>query len=81
MTVKLPGLPTRFPMLPVKVGPASRTILLDSHTPAQAMPAEPTRRRIWEISDDLHCSIIGTWLTTAELRQILIKIPLAGAHK
>src|SRR6516225_2457470 len=81
MTVKLPGPPIRLPMLTVKVGPASRTILLDSHTPAQAMPAEPTRRRIWEISDDLHCSIIGTCLTTAELRQILVKIPLAGAHK
>jgi len=81
MTVKLPGPPIRLPMLTVKVGPASRTILLDSHTPAQAMPAEPKRRRIWEISGTFHCSIIGTCLTTAELRQILVKIALAGAHK
>jgi hypothetical protein len=81
MTLKLPGQPTGLPMLPVKVGPASRTILFDRHTPAQATPAEPTRRRIWEISDDIHCSIIGTCLTTTELRQILVKIPLAGAHK
>src|SRR5262249_1501036 len=58
-----------------------RTILSDRHTPAQATPAEPKRRRIWEISGTFHCSIIGTCLTTAELRQILVKIALAGAHK
>src|SRR5262249_15552718 len=81
MTVKLPGLPTRLPMVPVKVGPDSRIILSDRHTPAQATPAEPKRRRIWEISGTFHCSIIGTCLTTAELRQILVKIALAGAHK
>src|SRR5262249_31132605 len=81
MTVKLPGLPTRLPMLPVKVGPASRTILLDRHTPAQATSAAPKRRRIWELSSNFHCSIIGTCLTTAELRQILIKMQQPGAHK
>ena len=42
---------------------------------------EKRRRRIWEISGYLHCSIVGTCLTTAELRQILIKVELPGAHK
>ncbi len=42
---------------------------------------EKTRRRIWEISSYLHCSIVGTCLTTAELRQILIKMELPGADK
>jgi len=39
------------------------------------------RRRIWEISGHLHCSIIGTCLTTTELRQIFIKMQLPGVHK
>ena len=68
-------------MLPVKVGPTPRAVLFDGHTLAQATPAEPTRRRIWEISGNLHCSIIGTCLTTAELRHILVKIALAEVHK
>src|SRR6516225_942475 len=80
MTVKLPGLPTRLPMLPVKVGSAARTILFDRNIPSQATP-EPNRRRIWEISGNFHCSIIGTCLTTAELRHILVKMQLAEAHK
>ncbi|MGH6939593.1 DUF2325 domain-containing protein [Hypericibacter sp.] len=33
----------------------------------------PRRRRLWELSGYLHCSIIGTCLSTAELRQTLIK--------
>lgn len=43
--------------------------------------AEPRRRRIWEISNSFHCSIIGTCLTTSELRQILVKMQVPGAHK
>ena len=39
------------------------------------------RRRIWEISGHLHCSIIGTCLTTTELRQIFIRMQLPGVHK
>jgi len=42
--------------------------------------AQPKRRRIWEVSNSFHCSIIGTCLTTAELRQILLKID-PGAHR
>ncbi len=32
------------------------------------------RRRLWELSPTLHCSIIGTCLTTGELREILSRI-------
>jgi hypothetical protein len=32
------------------------------------------RTKIWEFGTNLHCSIIGTCLATAELRQVLIKI-------
>ncbi len=42
---------------------------------------EVRRRRIWELSDSLHCSIVGTCLTTAELRQILVKIELPTADR
>src|SRR5215510_4146217 len=42
---------------------------------------EKRRRRLWEISGHLHCSIIGTCLTTTELRQIFIKMEMPGVHK
>ena len=36
--------------------------------------APPRRSKIWEFSTHLHCSIIGTCLSTEELRQILRKL-------
>jgi hypothetical protein len=36
--------------------------------------AAPGRRKIWDFATNLHCSIIGTCLSTAELRHILIKL-------
>jgi hypothetical protein len=50
--------------------------------PAEAAPDErddPSTRRtkIWEFSQNLHCSIIGTCLSTAELRQTLTRLALA----
>ena len=44
----------------------------------QKMPEPVVRRtKIWELAGNLHCSIIGTCLTTAELRQLLTKVKLA----
>src|SRR6516162_9288188 len=42
----------------------------------EEMLARPPRQRVklWEFGTHLHCSIIGTCLTTAELRQILVKL-------
>jgi hypothetical protein len=38
---------------------------------------EPSRRtKIWEFNSNLHCSIIGTCLSTGELRQVLKKLGL-----
>jgi hypothetical protein len=73
---KLPGLGV---VLPKASGTASLY-------PAPRLPAAPDepeqrRRRIWEISSNLHCSIIGTCLTTGELRQILVKMRLRGAER
>jgi hypothetical protein len=46
------------------------------------VPALPERRRtrIWELSNSLHCSIVGTCLSNAELRHILMKLGVAGAE-
>jgi hypothetical protein len=35
-------------------------------------------RKIWEFSTNLHCSIIGTCLSTAELRQVLRKFSMGA---
>ena len=51
--------------------------------------AQGSRTRLWELAGMLHCSVvIGTCLTTAELRQVLVKLGLAttevddhSAHK
>ncbi|MGH7061558.1 MAG: hypothetical protein ACREFH_14315, partial [Stellaceae bacterium] len=42
-------------------------------------PASHGRRRIWDFDTNLHCSIIGTCLSNAELRQVLIKLGLKEA--
>jgi hypothetical protein len=42
-------------------------------------PASRSRRKIWEFDASLHCSIIGTCLSTAELRQVLVKLGLKEA--
>jgi hypothetical protein len=45
----------------------------------EGMEAPSARRtRLWEFDHSLHCSIIGTCLTTAELRSILAKLKVAG---
>ena len=38
--------------------------------------ARPRRTKIWEFNTNLHCSIVGTCLSTSELRQTLRKIGL-----
>lgn len=43
--------------------------------------AEKRRAKIWELGESLHCSIIGTCLSTAELRQILARTGVAGIDK
>jgi hypothetical protein len=37
------------------------------------------RRKLWDFDGNLHCSIIGTCLTNAELRQIIVKLGLKEA--
>lgn len=38
------------------------------------------RAHIWELSSSFHCSIIGTCLSTAEMRAVLSKLGVTSAH-
>jgi hypothetical protein len=60
-----PTLIFRDPALPPAIGPDS----LDD-----AFERAARRTRIWEFGVNLHCSIIGTCLTTAELRHVVEKL-------
>jgi len=54
---------------PLVVAPA-RLIERDLESQASGVAR---RTRIWDLSSHLHCSIVGTCLSTGELRQILVK--------
>jgi len=43
---------------------------------------EPSCRRtkIWEMHSTLHCSIVGTCLSTGELRRLLVRLKVAGVQ-
>jgi hypothetical protein len=43
-------------------------------------PCAVKRSKIWELSDCLHCSIIGACLSNAELRQVLVRVNATGAE-
>ncbi len=51
----------------------------DGDTPEAT--SQMRRTRIWEFGTNLHCSIIGTCLSTADLRHILIKLGVAQADQ
>jgi len=63
------GPATAFPLL-------SDASSLIGRARAEAVPAATGRTKIWELSKHLHCSIIGTCLSTGALRQILGKAGL-----
>jgi hypothetical protein len=44
-------------------------------------PAVPKRAKIWDLGDTLHCSIVGTCLSTAELRHVLVRLKVKGAER
>jgi hypothetical protein len=60
--------------------PASRTVEIGPIPPTLVKREAAARRaKIWDFSTNLHCSIIGTCLSTGELRQVLRKFGLATA--
>ena len=50
----------------------------DTRQPSRQAPSRPRRTRIWELGGSLHCSIIGTCLSTAELRHVLVQLKVGG---
>ncbi len=49
----------------------------DANAASGPAPGPARRTKIWEFNTNLHCSIIGTCLSTGELRQIMKKLGLA----
>jgi hypothetical protein len=50
---------------------------------AAARPLPPSSRRrtqIWDLHHSLHCSIIGTCLSSGELRRLLVRLKVEGAE-
>jgi Uncharacterized protein conserved in bacteria (DUF2325) len=79
------------PMLPTNLLAATTSlplIKLDQRSDIVLRPPVPSdtpspaarRSKIWELSDTLHCSIIGTCLSNAELRHVLVRLNAKGAE-
>ena len=66
----MPAQPQSSPLLP------GRQLPLD----IEAIEPSKQRTRIWDLHHSLYCSIIGTCLTTAELRAILLRLGVQGAQ-
>jgi hypothetical protein len=49
-------------------------------TAAKLAPASKQRTQIWELHQSLHCSIIGTCLSSGELRRLLVRLEVEGAE-
>src|SRR5271168_4665726 len=62
-------------MIPMKVR-APGDAPIGEFTP----PAAKRRTAIWDMHHSVHCSIIGTCLSSAELRRLMIKLGISGAE-
>ena len=73
----------RMPGQPAPALPGLAAFMASAPPPAKAAlppaPAVPRRRRIWDLDGTFHCSIIGTCLSSDELRRLLRKLDLAPA--
>lgn len=61
------------------LAPRRRDLSLLAEQPLAPRPLVRQRTKIWEFGTNLHCSIVGTCLSTAELRQVLLKIGVKEA--
>ena len=64
---------------------AGHTAMASALTPsrdaaAKLAPASKRRTQIWELHQSLHCSIIGTCLSSGELRRLLVRLKVEGAE-
>jgi hypothetical protein len=60
-----------------RLSPLPPRMIAPSLDEALARPAR--RTRIWELSHHVHCSIVGTCLSTGDLRQLLAKAGIADS--
>jgi hypothetical protein len=67
------------PALIIKDGAGFHSLDRDSGEPDRVRARASSRTRIWEFGTNLHCSIIGTCLSTAALRDVLEKLKVNGA--
>ena len=89
----LPSLPPHTspsvfgPLLPRRSRAPAPDVLADLRTDEEiaaridsTLTASQKRRTaIWDMHNSLHCSIVGTCLTTDELRRLLVKLRVTGA--
>ena len=61
-----------LPLSTLELAPLPPALVERRETPIASGP--PRRTKIWELSTHLHCSVIGTCLSTGELRQVLRKL-------
>jgi len=67
-----------LPVLIARTADGSRELDPADIGTAGTSPHGSRRTRIWEFDAGLHCSIIGTCLTTAELRHVLDKLKIGA---
>jgi hypothetical protein len=81
MTAAAPSVAIRGgtdPLLPPRpIALALLPPVLVAHNEAPPVSGPPRRSKLWEFNTNLHCSIIGTCLSTGELRQVMKKLGLA----
>ena len=82
---QLQQLPTVVLPSRTATGPQPSLVALKAPEPQAGVrrtAPEPSSRRtkIWEMHNTLHCSIVGTCLSTGELRRLLIRLKVAGVQ-
>jgi hypothetical protein len=80
-------LSTLFPngLQPAATAVSRRAIPMKVRTPDESSdqftpPASKRRTAIWDMHHSVHCSIVGTCLSNAEIRRLLIKLGVQGAE-
>jgi Uncharacterized protein conserved in bacteria (DUF2325) len=58
----------------------TRELILMKEQDAAEPPQTKRRVMIWDLHHSTHCSIIGTCLSTAELKRLLLKLEVSGAE-
>jgi Uncharacterized protein conserved in bacteria (DUF2325) len=70
---------------PAATAVSRRAIPMKVRTPDESSdqftpPASKRRTAIWDMHHSVHCSIVGTCLSNAEIRRLLIKLGVQGAE-